>query len=181
MPDNPSSFSRNFAANAHRSAIQAHKHLAQHGRQAQARQLEQMRALNREASRRTDLESPGDAVQLRPRRRGRTGVIILLVLAALAVGLLLVGVPSNHVSDAIGAPSKPVRDTASGVDATVRPGSDWNVRRGPGTSYRSIGVVQSGQEVTVACAQGSWIKITSPRTGFVHKKGLTLHTAPKAC
>jgi Bacterial SH3 domain len=168
MPDNRSSFSRNYASNAHRSAIQAHKHMAQHGRQAQARQLEQMRARNREASRRTDLEYPGAVPQ--PRRRRRTGVIILLVLAALAVGAWLVVATSN-----------PVGDTIFGVHATVSPGTEWNVRRGPGTSYRSIGVVQSGQDVTVACAQGSWIKITSPKTGFVYKKGLTLHTAPKAC
>ena len=169
MPDNRSSFSRNYASNAHRSAIQAHKHMAQHGHQAQARQLEQMRDRNRETSRRTDLEYPGAAVP-QHRRRGRTGVIILLVLAALAVGAWLVVATSN-----------PVGDTIFGVHATVRPGSDWNVRRGPGTSYRSIGVVQSGQDVTVACAQGSWIKITSPKTGFVHKNGLILRTAPKAC
>jgi hypothetical protein len=168
MPDNPSSFSRNFAANAHRSAIQAHKHMAQHGRQAQARQLEQMRALNREASRRTDPAYRGDA-DPQTRRRRRTAVILLIVVV-LAVGAWLALAPSN-----------PVRDTIFGVHATVRPGSDWNVRRGPGTSYRSIGVVQSGQDVTVACAQGSWIKITSPKTGFVHRKGLTLRTTPDAC
>jgi uncharacterized protein YgiM (DUF1202 family) len=143
--------------------------MARHGHQAINLQLEQMRASNREGSRRTDLEYPGDAVP-QPRRTGRAGVIILLVLAALAVGALLVGAPSNAV-----------RDTIFGIHATVRPGSDWNVRRGPGTSYRSIGLVQSGQDVTVACAQGSWIKITSPMTGFVHKKGLILRTTPKAC
>ena len=169
MPDNRSSFSRDFAANAARSHMQAHQRMAKHGHQAINRQLEQMRAVNHEASRRTDLEYPGDAVP-QPRRRGRTGVIILLVLAALGVGAWLVGAPSN-----------PVRDTIFGVHATVRPGSEWNVRRGPGTSYPSIGVVQSGQDLTVACAQGSWIKITSPMTGFVSKKGLTLQTNPEPC
>jgi hypothetical protein len=149
--------------------MQFHQRMAKHGRQAQARQLEQMRDRNREASRRTDLEYPGAAVP-QPRRRRRTGVIILLVVAALAVGAWLVVATSN-----------PVGDTIFGVHATVSQGTEWNVRRGPGTSYRSIGLVQSGQDVTVACAQGSWIKITSPKTGFVHKDGLTLRTTPKAC
>lgn len=83
MPDNRSSLSRDFAANSARSAIQAHQRMAKHGHQAINRQLKQMRASNREGSRRTDLEYPGDAAP-QPRRRGRTGVIILLVLAALA-------------------------------------------------------------------------------------------------
>jgi uncharacterized protein YgiM (DUF1202 family) len=168
MPDNPSSFSRTFAANAARSHMQAHNRMAKHGHQAINRQLEQMRGLSREAARPTHQEDPGDSLP-QPRRRGWVGVI-LLVVAALAVGAWLIRAPSN-----------PVRDTIVGVHATVRSGTEWNVRRGPSTSYPSIGIVQSGQDVTVACAQGSWIKITSPMTGFVSKKGLILRATPEAC
>jgi predicted DCC family thiol-disulfide oxidoreductase YuxK len=156
MPDNPSSFSRNFAANSVRSHMQFHQRMAKHGRQAQARQLEQMRALNREASRQPDLEYLGDAVP-QPRRWRRTGVI-LLVLAALAVGAWLVGVPSN-----------PVLDTIFGVHATVRPGSDWNVRRGrhelPIDRARAV---RPGRDCGLR--PGQLDQITSPMTGFVHSE-----------
>jgi uncharacterized protein YgiM (DUF1202 family) len=170
MPYDPSSASRTYAANAHRSHMNAHNRMARHGREAQARQLEHMRAFHRGARRGTGLDFPGDEAPAGTRpRRGRTGVVLLVLAAAAACAWLVL------------APRSPVRPMVFGDHATVRAGTEWNVRRGPGMGYPPVGVVRPGQDVAVACAHGGWIKITSPTTGFVYQKGLTLSATPRPC
>jgi hypothetical protein len=69
-----------------------------------------------------------------------------------------------------------------GVAGSVRPGTEWNIRTGPSTDFRSVGFVRAGDPVRVRCLDGKWAKLISPQSDvFVHTDGLTLESKPAAC
>jgi hypothetical protein len=103
----------------------------------------------------------------------------------IGLGAILVGVIAGVYAAAPADPS-PFTDVAAtsetGVAGTVRPGTDWNVRKGPGVSFARIGIVRSGDHLAVACLDHGWA-LLADRTGpaFVHASGLALDAVPPPC
>lgn len=113
---------------------------------------------------------PGDDVETTGRRcGGRVGWITMAVLTLLAGGGIAVA------TDRVDIPF------VGTTIATVRMGTAWNVRGGPGMGYGPDGVVHPGQLVVVSCSQGNWVKLTSPVNGFIYHTGLDLRTTPRPC
>jgi hypothetical protein len=176
MPFDPNASARKYAADAHRNAMKTHQRMVRHGRENRERnralELQRGRAA---PHRRSGREDHQDYNQGTPRRgRGVLGWVVVAAVTGLAVAsMAFVGLRS--VADGPGVA------TTDGVHATVRPGTAWNLRGGPGMAYTPIDVVQPGQDVIVACLERNWAKVTSPVSGFVYRDGLELQGAPRPC
>ena len=71
----------------------------------------------------------------------------------------------------------------SGTNATVVPGSGYNVRSGPSSRFpESAPAVVAGEHVVVDCMQGEWARLREPAPGgYVHKGGLDIVGDPPDC
>jgi hypothetical protein len=184
MPFDPNASSRKYAADASRNAMKAHQQMVRHGRQFRERnrtlELQRSRAAPHRRSGREDHE---DYPQDTPRRgRGVLGWVIVAAVTGLAVAsIAFVGLRSVADGPGVVPTDGPGVVPADGIHATVRPGTAWNLRGGPGMAYAPIDVVQPGQDVIVACLERNWAKVTSPVSGFVYRDGLELQGAPGPC
>lgn len=171
----------NYAQNAHNAAAGAHRHMAQNAHRAHQRQMDAMTRHGGGSPRRqrhddTGLGFPGDE-DLKPnggRNRRRTGMVVLMLL-------LLLGTVGAGLWLAAGRPSPTSLLPNTSVSGTVRPGTSWNVRGGPGMDHPPISVVHPGQSVTVACTTRGWLRITAPVTGYVGPRGIELDRPAKPC
>ena len=80
-------------------------------------------------------------------------LFIMLSLFGLAIGLNAETIPTKGV---------------------VSPDIGLNVRTGPSESSSKIGALTKGTVITIASVSGSWYKISSPMSGYVHASYVTV-------
>ena len=54
------------------------------------------------------------------------------------------------------------------IKGYVTPDIGLNVRTGPSESSTKIGALSKGENLTIVAVSGSWYKISSPMSGYVH-------------
>ena len=54
------------------------------------------------------------------------------------------------------------------VKGYVTPNSGLNVRTGPNEGSSKIGALEKGTSLTIVAVSGTWYKISSPMSGYVH-------------
>jgi uncharacterized protein YgiM (DUF1202 family) len=60
------------------------------------------------------------------------------------------------------------------VKGYVTPDIGLNVRTGPSESSTKIGALSKGENLTIVAVSGSWYKISSPMSGYVHGSYVTV-------
>lgn len=95
-------------------------------------------------------------------------VVVFLMALALCVGALFVSPAAGHAQ-------------GQGTSAVVTAAA-LNVRAGPGTGYRVVGVVRRGAELRVLESRDGWLHVSGPAEGWVSsyyvKQGAAVGSAP---
>jgi uncharacterized protein YraI len=128
--------------------------------------------------------APRNPRQVRARRRRRRRAIGTLLFVVVALGIIAFAVFALSGSDdpseeATTTTAAPTTSTTVPFSAAYNVTDGVNVRQGPGTTFPTVGTVETGKSVVVTCvAQGEpvngpngadsqWLKVTGPPAGYV--------------
>jgi uncharacterized protein YraI len=131
--------------------------------------------------------APRNPRQVRARRRRRRRQIGTLLFVLVAVGVMAAAYfaltgddsSSNGASTTTTASADSSTTTTAPFSGSYPVTTGVNVRQGAGTTFPTVGTVEQGRPVVVACvAQGTpvdgpsgpnpnWLKITGPTAGYV--------------